>query len=637
MAYADIPTSDPRVVNALVCLNANWNSTAYDYGNIGDLYCMYAITKGCRTAVPDKIVSIGAHLWEEEYEQWLLDPINRNPDGSWRTDMSPRLDGYMVAELALLILTPGIHEWPPYAEINAPVEVPPDTPFPMDARGSKHLDPDRRIVEWLWDFDNSDGVDWNNPDAVGLDVVNPGYPLPGGMPSATFKVTLRVADDRDSAWTDTDEHLITVNMQNHPPVADAGGPYSGKINQIITFDGTGSYDLDAGDYIATYAWDLDGDGQFDDCTDPICTRSWDHVYSGRVGLRVTDSHGAVSTADSYVDVWTSLYDAWLSDSDIKFDPECVSEGSPVRISARIHCDVASDSIPSLTVRFYDGDPDVAEKQIGPDQVISDLGPGDSRTVQVDWVVPDKNAHEIYVRIDPEGEIEEFNEDNNEAHKTLWCPYINACIDIDPNTLNLKSKGQWITCYIEFCDPIGYDVANIDISSVKLNGVVPAEPRPSAIGDYDSDGIRDLMVKFDRAAVQRVLAVPRRHVAITVTGKVGAYEFRGVDYIDVINPPVLPGDETPSVDVVSLDTYPNPFNPSVRIAYGVPSHARVLVQIWSIDGRLVRTVEDAERSTGMYTAEWNGKDQAGRDVSSGLYFCKLTVGKEVLTKKLTLLK
>jgi hypothetical protein len=202
---------------------------------------------------------------------------------------------------------------------------------------------------------------------------------------------------------------------------------------------------------------------------------------------------------------------------------------------------------------------------------------------------------------------------------------------------LKSKGQWITCYIEFCDPTGYDVANIDVSSVKLNGVVPADPRPTGIGDYDSDGIADLMVKFDRSAVQGVVAVPRRHVEMTVTGSVGALEFRGTDYIDVINPPVLPGEETPSVDVVSLDTYPNPFNPSVRIEYGVPSPARVLVQIWSVGGRLIRTVEDAERSMGMYAAEWNGKDEAGRDVSSGLYFCRLTVGKEVLTKKLMLLK
>jgi hypothetical protein len=637
MAHADIPSSDPRVVKALQCLAANWNSMTWDYGNFGDLYAMCAVATGCRLSIPDEIVWIGPHRWADAYNDWLV--THQFADGSWPTTWSPRLDQYMATAFGDLILTPAIPCClPAVAVINAPDAVPPDTPFPMDARNSCHQDPNKRIVEWLWDFDNSDGVDWNHPDAVGVDVMNPGYSLPGGVPSATFTVTLRVADNGDSVMTDTDEHVITVNVQNHPPIADPGGPYSAKINQIITFDGTGSYDLDPGDYIASYSWDLNGDGVFGDCIDPTCTRSWDHVYSGYVGLVVTDSHGATSdTSKGYVTVWTSLYDAWLTADDISLSPVFPSRDQPVTISAVIRCDPASDPIDSLRVRFYDGDPDVVEKQIGEDQVIRNLVPGGSYPVHVDWVLPDTLCHEIYVRIDPDRVIEEFNEDNNEAQKTFGCPPINACIDINPNTLNLKSKGQWITCHIEFCDPVGYDVADIDISSLRLNGVVPAEPRPTAIGDGNSNGIPDLMVKFDRAAVQGVLLVPRRHVEISVTGKVGTHEFRGVDYIDVINPPVLPGEETPSVDVVSLDTYPNPFNPSVRIEYGVPSPARVLVQIWSVDGRLIRTVEDAERSMGMYAAEWNGKDEAGRDVSSGLYFCRLTVGKEVLTKKLTLLK
>jgi hypothetical protein len=636
IAYADIPVSDPRPVNALGCICANWNSTAWDYGNFGDLYAMYAVAKGCRISVPNPINLICGHKWADEYDDWLFD--HQLADGSWSPSLSPRLETFMATELGVLILTPGLYQLPPVAMINAPDEVPPDTPFPMDARKSIHMDPSKRIVEWLWDFDNSDGVDWNHPDVVGVDVMNPGYSLSGGVLSASFTVTLRVADNSDSVMTDTDEHVITVNVENHRPIADAGGPYSARINQIITFDGTGSFDLDPGDYIASYSWDLNGDGIFGDCTDSVCTNSWDHIYSGQVGLIVTDSHGAVSdTGKGYVTVWTSLFDAWLTADEIRFSPECPGSGQLVTIAAAIHCDAASDPIDALRVRFYDGNPDSVEKQIGADQVIAHLDAGNSTTVQVVWSLPDTLMHEIYVRIDPDQEIEEFNEDNNEAHKTLGCPYINACIDIDPNTLNLKSKGQWITCYIEFCDPTGYDVANIDVSSVKLNGVVPAEPRPTGIGDYDSDGIADLMVKFDRSAVQGVVAVPRRHVEMTVTGSVGALEFRGTDYIDVINPPVLPGEETPSVDVVSLDTYPNPFNPSVRIEYGVPSPARVLVQIWSVGGRLIRTVEDAERSMGMYAAEWNGKDEAGRDVSSGLYFCRLTVGKEVLTKKLMLLK
>jgi hypothetical protein len=76
--------------------------------------------------------------------------------------------------------------------------------------------------------------------------------------------------------------------------------------------------------------------------------------------------------------------------------------------------------------------------------------------------------------------------------------IQATIDIDPDTLNLKSKGRWITCYIEL--PEGYNVSEIDVSTILLNDTIPAEAHPTGIGDEDEDGIPDLMVKFDRASV-----------------------------------------------------------------------------------------------------------------------------------------
>src|SRR4030042_677987 len=53
--------------------------------------------------------------------------------------------------------------------------------------------------------------------------------------------------------------------------------------------------------------------------------------------------------------------------------------------------------------------------------------------------------------------------------------ITATIDFDPDTLNKKSAGNWVTVYIEF--PTGYDVANIDINSLRLEGVIPAESWP----------------------------------------------------------------------------------------------------------------------------------------------------------------
>jgi hypothetical protein len=98
-------------------------------------------------------------------------------------------------------------------------------------------------------------------------------------------------------------------------------------------------------------------------------------------------------------------------------------------------------------------------------------------------------------------------------------------------LNLKSKGRWVTVYIEL--PEGYDVNDIDVSSILLNGLVPAELHPAEVGDYDGDGFPDLMVKFDRQAVQGILSPGSQ--TITITGTVSGATFEGTDTIEVISP------------------------------------------------------------------------------------------------------
>lgn len=108
--------------------------------------------------------------------------------------------------------------------------------------------------------------------------------------------------------------------------------------------------------------------------------------------------------------------------------------------------------------------------------------------------------------------------------------INATIDFDPNTLNKSSNGTWVVVYIEL--PAGYDPVDIDISSIRLEGTIPAETRPSAIGDHDKDGIPDLMVKCRRSSVISLLK-EGDIVPVHVTGKVGSTQFDGVDVIRVI--------------------------------------------------------------------------------------------------------
>ncbi|MEW6417584.1 MAG: hypothetical protein AB1480_05620 [Nitrospirota bacterium] len=109
--------------------------------------------------------------------------------------------------------------------------------------------------------------------------------------------------------------------------------------------------------------------------------------------------------------------------------------------------------------------------------------------------------------------------------------ITATIDFDPDTLNQKSCGKWVVVYIEL--PTGYNVSDIQNSSILLNGTIHAEAWPYSIGDYDKDGIPDLMVKFKRADVINLLP-EGDNVLVHVTGTVGIITFEGVDTIRVIH-------------------------------------------------------------------------------------------------------
>jgi len=113
--------------------------------------------------------------------------------------------------------------------------------------------------------------------------------------------------------------------------------------------------------------------------------------------------------------------------------------------------------------------------------------------------------------------------------------LSAVVDINPDSL--RSKGKWITAYIEL--PEGYNVGDIEVSSIKLNDTVSAELEPSAIGDYDNDAVPDLMVKFNRAAVisyiLSVIGNPTKFstVKLTITGKLNdGTPFQGSDTIKI---------------------------------------------------------------------------------------------------------
>lgn len=94
---------------------------------------------------------------------------------------------------------------------------------------------------------------------------------------------------------------------------------------------------------------------------------------------------------------------------------------------------------------------------------------------------------------------------------------------------------------------------------------------------------------------------------------------------------------PSLPLTLYQNYPNPFNPSTTIRYSVPERCHVRLEVFDVAGRRVSVLVDRAQSPGRYSIDWNGCDDKGSTTSSGIYFYRLTAGKEKISKKMVLLR
>ncbi len=100
------------------------------------------------------------------------------------------------------------------------------------------------------------------------------------------------------------------------------------------------------------------------------------------------------------------------------------------------------------------------------------------------------------------------------------------------------------------------------------------------------------------------------------------------------------DHNPTVQTFSLaQNYPNPFNPETVINYSLknPTPTQTQLVIFNSLGQKIRTLVNGKKSAGRYQAVWNGTDDAGRSVSSGIYFYKLTSGSNQSVQKMILMR
>ncbi len=137
------------------------------------------------------------------------------------------------------------------------------------------------------------------------------------------------------------------------------------------------------------------------------------------------------------------------------------------------------------------------------------------------------------------------------------------------------------------------------------------------------------------------------VATVSSGRFGLYSFMQsatglAAYFDNIVvtqlPPTSVEDNGISPSEFSLlQNYPNPFNPETKISYQLPKSGYISLTIYDLFGRPIKTLVSENQQSGYHSVTWNGKDELGNTVSSGIYLYSLKAGNILESKKMILIK
>ena len=161
--------------------------------------------------------------------------------------------------------------------------------------------------------------------------------------------------------------------------------------------------------------------------------------------------------------------------------------------------------------------------------------------------------------------------------------------------------------------------------------ISPDGKPAVIGDVDGDNVPDLVVSFSRASINALLGnVPNNTmITIVVTASSNAgVPIRGTTVVRA---------KGGGGAAVSANAAPNPFNPQTKMSWTLKSAGATAVKIYSLEGRLVKTLHDGYSPAGTSEMHWNGLDNAGRQVPTGVYFLSVQSAGTKAVQKLYLLK
>jgi FlgD Ig-like domain len=187
------------------------------------------------------------------------------------------------------------------------------------------------------------------------------------------------------------------------------------------------------------------------------------------------------------------------------------------------------------------------------------------------------------------------------------------------------------------------------------------PERSEVRDVNGDQLADLVLYYPKAATTRLASpVTTREFTpgepdIKVNKEVGLH-FESVDGTQFLVPDIFglgapvslvsgarpgslgaPIDEARPARSEAVSIRPNPFNPSTTVSIEVAAPARVVLRVFDVRGTLVKTLRDEAMAAGHFDIPWDGRDDNGRAVSSGVYFVRFEAAGVRTTHRAVLLK
>jgi subtilisin family serine protease len=211
--------------------------------------------------------------------------------------------------------------------------------------------------------------------------------------------------------------------------------------------------------------------------------------------------------------------------------------------------------------------------------------------------------------------------------------IGASVESTPLIADMDNNG---TPDVIFGDNLGF-LHSIDITGMEtagfpifLGSTIKTSP---AMGDVDGDGDVEILIPNQTTYVLIDYKNPIGQLHWANFKRNPRRTGNGFDATTGIQQNDIP------VFANSLGrNYPNPFNPTTNISFSLAQESFVELSIYNIKGQQVKTLVSDQKNSGAHVINWNGKDDEGKDVSSGVYFYKMrTDGKYTGTRKMIMLK